>query len=136
MKKTILFIALGLLSISCELGDDSPNTTLEILTVSEVNMPTAFRRDSITEIKVKYIRPTSCHFFNSFYYNGEDFDRTVAIYCAKTNQQGCQTDNITSVEVPLRFRPTEIGTYHFKFWSGEDANGLDQFLEYDVIVDH
>ncbi|MES2747173.1 MAG: hypothetical protein V4648_02275 [Bacteroidota bacterium] len=136
MKKIILFIALGLFFTSCDLGDEEPNYTLEILPISEVTMPTAFAKDSITEIPLKYIRPTSCHFFDDFYYEKINFQRTVAIYCAKANLDNCQNDNVTVIEVPLRFKPTELGTYHFKFWTGENSLGANQFLEYDVVVDH
>lgn len=136
MKNFILFIAFCFILSSCELNSGQPEFSLETLPVSEVDMPSAFAQDSITEITVKYIRPTSCHFFDSFYYNKNGFERTVAIYAAKDNQGSCQTDNVTIVEVPLRFKPTEIGTFHFKFWSGEDSFGLDQFIEYDVVVDH
>lgn len=136
MRKIILIIPFYFLLSSCELNSGQPELTLETLPVSEVNMPTAYAKDSITEIPVKYIRPTSCHFFNSFYYAKNNFDRTVAIYSARATQASCQTDNVTIIEVPLRFKPTEIGTYHFKFWSGEDVGGLDQFIEYDAVVDH
>lgn len=136
MKKIILFIPFYFLLSSCELNSGDPVSTLEALPVSQVDMPTAYARDSITEIPVKYIRPTSCHFFYDFYYVKNNFDRTVAIYTSRATNASCQTDNVTVIEVPLRFKPTEIGTYHFKFWSGEDALGVDQFIEYDVIVDH
>jgi len=136
MKKLILFIPFYFLLSSCELNSGQPEASLEILPVSEVDMPTAFARDSITEIPIKYIRPTSCHSFYNFYYNKNNFDRTVAIYSSKSNLTSCITDNVTAVDVLLRFKPTEIGTYHFKFWSGEDALGLDQFIEYDAVVDH
>ena len=136
MKKIIIIITLGLLLISCDPGEGQPNYSLEILPVSGVVMPTAFRKDSITEIKVKYLRPTSCHFFESFYYTIDEFDRTVAIYSAKANQEGCQNDNVTVIEVPLNFRPTNLGTYHFKFWTGENATGGPQYIEYEAIVNH
>lgn len=136
MKKIILFFALGVLLTGCELSDDNPNFNLELLPVSQVNMPTAFAKDSITEIPVKYIRPTSCHFFDSFYYAKNGFDRAVAIYAAKANNVACQDDGVTEIEVPLRFKPTELGTYHFRFISGENPDGSLQFIEYDVTVDH
>lgn len=136
MKKLVLLITLGLFFAGCDLGDDEPKYNLEVLPVSQVTMPTAFAKDSITEIPIKYIRPTSCHFFDSFYYAKNGFDRIVAIYCAKANNVACQTDGVTEVEIPLRFKPTELGTYHFKFLVGENPAGTYQFVEYDVVVDH
>ncbi len=136
MKKIVVLIALGFFISSCEVGDDRPNYGFEFVAVSEVTMPTEFAKDSITEIPVKYIRPTSCHFFDSFYYEKSGFDRVLGIYCAKALLDDCQLDNVTSVEVPLRFKPLELGTYHFKFISGENPDGSLQFLEYDALVDH
>ncbi len=135
MKKIISAIAIGFLFISCDLGDED-TSRLEILPVSTVDMPTAFAKDSITKIPVKYIRPTTCYLFNNFYYDKYMFNRTVAIYAINLNENGCQDDNVTLVEVPLSFKPSELGTYHFRFWTGEDALGVDQFIEYDVLVDH
>jgi hypothetical protein len=137
MKKIILFMALSLFFTSCDIGgNDNTDYVLNIVPVSEVTMPTAYAKDSITNIPVKYIRPTSCHFFDSFYYEKTDFTRTIAIYCAQSLQGNCQADNVTSVEVNLPFKPTQLGVYHFKFLTGQDANNVPQFLEFDVTVDH
>lgn len=136
MKRVLLFLTLGLLFAACDIGDSDIGYTFDMVPVSTVDMPADFAKDSITEIPVKYLRPTSCHFFDSFYYVKNGFDRTVAIYCAKVNDMGCQVDGTTELEVPLRFRPTELGTYHFKFFSGENIDGTPQFLEFDAVVDH
>ena len=135
MKKIILTIAIGFLFISCDLGDQE-NNSIDLLSVNSVDMPIAFAKDSITEIPVKYIRPSSCHFFYDFYYERYDFKRTVAIYAVRSDSGGCQTDNTTLVEVGLKFKPTELGTYHFRFWTGDNAQGASQFIDYDVVVDH
>lgn len=136
MKKYLLLFTLSFSLFSCSTNEEE-SFSFEILPVSQdVVMPTAFAKDSVTEIPVKYIRPTSCHFFDGFYYDREDFTRTVAIYTNKINQEGCQIDNATEVTVTLKFKPTYLGTYHFKFWKGENAQGVDEFFEHDVVVDH
>jgi hypothetical protein len=38
------------------------------------------------------------------------------------------------VEETFNFYVTNTGNYIFKFWTGEDANGNDTFLEYDIPV--
>lgn len=135
MKKIISALAIGFLFISCDLGDEE-TSSLELLPVNSVDMPTAFAKDSITEIPVRYTRPTTCHFFNDFYYSRVGFKRTVAIYTVNLNQTNCQNDNVTLVEVPLRFKPAELGTYTFRFYTGDNAQGVSQYIEYDAIVDH
>lgn len=137
MKKILLFIALGLFLNSCDIGgNDNTNYVLNIVPVSDVTMPTAFAKDSITNIPLKYIRPTTCHFFDSFYYEKVNFERTVAIYCAQSLQGNCEADNVTAVEVNLPFKPTQLGVYRFKFLIGQDVNNVPQFLEFDATVDH
>jgi hypothetical protein len=40
------------------------------------------------------------------------------------------------ITVPLNFKPKEMGTYHFRFWIGENENGVDQYIEHEITVDH
>jgi hypothetical protein len=135
MKKIVFLITLGLLVISCDVTPDE-TYSYEVSPVFEIVMPTAFKKDSITEIPVKYKRPSTCNLFNKFYYESEGFDRYIAIETLKVNQDNCQVDTQTIYEVPLKFKPVELGTYHLKFWTGPDAQGVDQYLTYDVVVDH
>lgn len=135
MRKIVFLIVLGLTIISCDVNQDE-TYTYEVNPVFGVVMPTAFKKDSITEIPVKYKRPSTCHIFKNFYYEVTDFNRTVAIETIKVNQDNCQVDTETVYESPLRFKPTVLGTYHFKFWTGQDTQGVDQYLEYNVVVDH
>lgn len=134
--KRIILTGLVLAFYSCSVPNDEENFRYEVNPVYQVTMPTKFAVDSVTIIPVKYKRPSSCHFFNDFYYNPVDFTRTVAIGMIVSTSGNCQTDNTTIIEVPLKFSPKIIGTYHFKFWIGNDANGVEQFSEHDVVVDH
>jgi len=134
--KRIILIGLVLGFYSCSIPNDEENFKYEVDPVYQVTMPTKFAVDSVTIIPVKYKRPSSCHFFNDFYYNPVDFTRTVAIGMLVSTSGNCQTDNTTIIEVPLKFRPNLEGTYHFKFWTGTNLSGVEQFQECDVVVDH
>jgi hypothetical protein len=137
MKKFILITLSSLMFISCSIDNPGEGVNLEIVPVSTVQMPTAFKVDSITEIPVTYIRPSSCHLFSNFYYNSIGNERTVAVYCSKINNQNC-TDGggfNLPITVPLSFKPASIGTYKFRFWTGNIA-GVDQYIEHEVVVDH
>lgn len=120
---------------SCSLDEDQ-GLYLEIVPISTVEMPTAFRVDSITQIPISYLLPTSCHTFSNFYYNSIGNERTVAVYCTKTNGQNCTPNPNYGITVPLKFKPKEIGTYNFRFWTGVNEDGVDQYIEHEVIVDH
>jgi hypothetical protein len=135
MKKIVFLIALSFVFFSCDVSEEQ-NYTYEINPVYQVIMPTEFAKDSVTNITVKYKRPSSCHLFSKFYYESYGFERKVAIENIKVEQDNCQTDNETVLEMPLKFLPNAIGTYHFKFWTGTDTQGVDHYLEYDVVVDH
>lgn len=138
MKKFIFITLSSLLFFSCSLDNPNEEYILEIVPVSTVEMPTKFRVDSITEIPITYIRPTSCHVFSNFYYNSIGNERTVAVYCTKIGNSNCINDsgNNYPLTVPLNFKPKNTGTYNFRFWTGVDTNGTDQYIEHEVVVDH
>lgn len=135
MKKIFLILAISYLTFSCTADYQAPQQSLETLPVSAVVMPTQYAKDSITEIPLTYIRPTVCHTFYDFYYLREGLNRTVAIISLKQNSDSCPASQ-TSYTIPLQFKPTALGTYHFKFWTGANAAGVDQYTEYDAVVNH
>lgn len=134
MKRIASAIALCLLIVSCTPEGDT--YTLEILPVAKVETETAFAKDSVTEISVKYLRPSNCHFYEDFYYERIEFTRIVAIYNARLNKDNCQSVANDTVTVPLKFKPTQLGTYTFKFWKGTNNAGEDEYFEYDAVVNH
>ena len=105
-----------------------------LMPVESVTMPATYTVGNISKIMIKYRRPTQCHIFNGFYYDINENVRTVAIQAVKLNQSNCPDDSENIYEVPLDFKPTTAGEYTFKFWTGVDANGVDQYLVYDVVV--
>lgn len=135
MKKIIaVFIVIVTMS-ACSLNEEQTYIN-EIVPIAEVNFPTEFATDSITFIPMKYIKPTSCHLYNGIIYQATGLTRLVAIETIKVNQDNCQPDNVTVTDVNLKFKPIAEGVYHFKFFSGINNQGVDQFLEFDAIVDH
>jgi hypothetical protein len=136
MKYIYFLLGIGFITISCDHKNDRPNQSLEILPVSQVVMPVKFAKDSITEIPVQYIRPTVCHSFYDFYYERNDFTRTVAIIALKENGGSSCPVSQLDYTATLNFKPSSLGTYHFKFWTSTDAQGVDHFIEYDAVVNH
>lgn len=134
MKKLISALVLCFILASCE--PEGEGYTIEILPVAKVEMQTAFRKDSVTQIPVKYLRPSNCHFYEDFYYDKVGFSRIVAIYNSRLDRDNCQSIENDTITVPLKFKPTELGTYTFKFWRGTTAAGVDEYDEYDAVVNH
>ena len=118
---------------SCSL-DDEPRSEEAMLPVLSVEMPDTYVADNISTIMVSYKRPTDCHIFNGFLYNVDGNITTIGIKTVVFNQDNCTDDSANTYEVPMNFTPTEAGEYTFKFWTGNDAQGLPLFIEHTIVV--
>lgn len=138
MKKIFLVLLIPFLFLSCSKDSENDDITLELLPVSEVELPSNFGVNKENIIKVKFIRPTDCYAFNQFYYEIEGNISTIAVESSvfHYNNGGCpalQSNNVATQN--LKFRPETIGEYTLKFWNGKDTNGNDLFLTYNVLVE-
>lgn len=133
MKKLVVFI-LSLMMISCSLSDDSDIATYEFLPIENVIMPTEFERNEVYEIRLSYLRPTSCHVFNDILFESHLNERTVAIIEAFFNGPDSCYELNELKEVTISFKATTEDLYVFKFWQGKDDNGEDQYLVVEVPV--
>jgi hypothetical protein len=115
--------------------DDGTSFGFEILPVESVDIPDEFELGETYPITVSFLRPSTCHSFKEFYYLKENNERTVAPITYVFNDNDCKTledDNL--VEATFNFRVTGNGSYIFKFWQGEDADGESQYLIKEVPV--
>ncbi len=136
MKNIIFILLFTILFTSCSNNvDNGPQYQIDTVPVVMDAFPTKFAADSITEIPMKYILPTNCSNFYTIYYLKNINTRTVAVEVIKESQKSCSVNTVYSTAT-LKFKPTFIGTYHFKFWKSTDSAGLDTFYEYDAIVTH
>ena len=134
MKKLVLLLSVLFVFNSCTL-DDEPNAVQEILPIESVIMPDDFTINVSNRIKINYVRPTTCHLFNGFYYRYEGDTRVVAINAAKLNSSNCEAAvEEGTYEVILDFKPQQAKTYIFKFCKGKNAEGVDEYLEYEAVV--
>ncbi len=137
MKRYFLIFAafIGLLSpISCSV-DDGENFHFTPLRIINAELPESFVFGGSYDIEVSYIRPDDCTFFNGF--DVLQVDNTtrnvVVIGSVLTDESSCNTleeEITTSFNFSVRF----TGTYTFRFWTGEDTNGEQQYLEIEVPV--
>ena len=134
MKKIVAFLSLFLIAISCSVDDDQPNVHYELVPVESVNLEDTLTVGLVNNIEINYKKPSTCHGFDGFYYEKNGFERIIGVQNYVIEQTDCQPiTNITRQEV-LKFKPTEVGTYTFKFWQGKDTNGEDIFLEIERPV--
>lgn len=135
MKNWIIILSIIFALSSCSVSTD-PDREFTTLPIEQVEMPTSYTLGNISKIKIKYKRPTDCHIFNGFYTNYESsnlFDKVVAIRTVKLNNSNCAPDD-SVFEINYEFKPTSPGTYTFRFWLGQDENGIDQYDIHEVVV--
>ena len=131
MKKLLVLVFLSFLVNSCSVGADETRVN-ELLPVQSVVLPTAMAVDDISQITVKYTRPTDCYIFNGFNLNIDGFTNYVAVQAVKLKESNCMPDNENVLEVTLLYKPTVAGLYTFKFWTGKDTAGNNTFISYEI----
>jgi hypothetical protein len=132
MKKLILLLSLLFVLNSCD--KDETSYSVVALPVESVVIPSAFDLGETYAITMKYYRPTNCHSDYGIFYDKDLNIRTCAVKNVLENRNNCSEIQNVLVEETFNFYVTNTGNYIFKFWTGEDANGNDTFLEYDVPV--
>lgn len=135
MKRLFLLCVLALSFTSCSIDrDDSSDFYYEILPIESVDIPDEFTLGETYAIHLKYLRPSTCYAFNDFYYTSEANQRTVAIINTVYPNAACETLDNEMVDVSFNFIVNNTGTYVFRFWQGEDANGNDTYYIVEVPV--
>jgi hypothetical protein len=131
MKNLVLLFLVALSFTSCV--SDDQGTQFFISTVENVEMASAYKVDSTSQIMIQYKRPTNCYLFDGFAVAKDSLMRDVAVRFAKLDEDNCDVDE-TVYEIPFNFHPISAGTYHFRFWKDRDVNGVDTFIEADAVV--
>jgi hypothetical protein len=132
--KHLLFAILAITLMACNKDDDRVTFHEELLPVNNVTFPTQFKRDSLYIIPIEYIRPSTCHAFEGFYYSKNLNKRTVAVATTVFEQNNCTTPSLNTMTADLRFIPTTEASYIFRLWKGKDGNGNDVFQEFEIPV--
>ena len=134
MKKIAALIGVFLLIISCSPENDQAKIHFELLPIESVVLPVNFTVNNINEIEINFLRPTSCHGFDGFLYEKNDFTRTIALQSYVLEKDNCAALTNEIVTQKLNFKPLETGIYLLRFWKGKDTNGVDIFEEISVDV--
>ncbi|MEZ2413785.1 hypothetical protein ACA086_02400 [Muriicola sp. E247] len=129
----ILFF-LALVFQSCKLEDDSVNFNFIPLQIVSADLPQSFELNETYEIRVRYLRPSGCVFFEGFDITKEaTTTRNVVAIGTEFYEDPC-TQAIEELEATFNFICLYDDTYLFRFWSGENENGEQQYLEIEVPV--
>ena len=134
MFKDILKMRRSFTVWSCDVDDDYVDYNFEFIPIENVVIPESFNLGDTYQISMTYFKPTSCYAFHDFYYASEGNERTVAVINVVFESSNCVALEDEPVEVFFNFIAKYNQTYVFKFWQGEDENGEDIFLTYEVPV--
>ena len=134
MKKIVLFLVVITTLLSCSLDDDNATYTYQVLPIDSFVVPTSFTLGQTYSIKLKFQKPTSCHYYQGIYYDKNLNTRTIAVQTAAQKDQVCTQEIPPLSEVSFNFFVTSNGSYIFKFYKGEDAAGKDIFEEVEIPV--
>ena len=127
-----LFLLLGL--TACELEDDSIKYHFVPLQITSVDVPDSFTLNETYEISVTFIRPSSCTFFEGFDVRQADTTiRNVVAIGSEIDDQQC-TQVVEEVTESFNFLVIYDQDYLFRFWTGEDENGVSEYLEISVPI--
>lgn len=133
IKFVIPFLTVVLLS-SCNDRFDGD----EILSAVPVKIDSiTISRDTMNIFEVQTIQTFSqyssgCEGFYGYDYNhSAPHERTVTAYKFTTD---ASCGNVVERGSQINFKPQEVGTYSFRFWSGKNTSGENIWIEKQVTV--
>ena len=134
MRNCWLLVLVAIGFISCNTDVEGDKFHLELLPIDSAILPLEFKKDSIYELPFKYIRPSTCHVFEGFYYERNLNVRTIAIQTSVLEYDNCVSAAVNPITEILKFKPTTETSYIFKLWKGKDANDVDIYEEITIPV--
>ncbi len=129
--KALLFL---LVLTACDIGDDEVNYHFVTLQITDVTMPETFNLNETYEIGVTVLVPDGCTEFEGFDITSEGTTvRTVVAIGTRWDDVAC-TEVVSEVETTFDFLCLYPETYLFRFWTGENEQGVPQYLDIEVPV--
>lgn len=131
-----MFVLMIATFTSCSLDNDQNTQILtEVMPIESVDMPDQFIRGQDHEISITYTKPNSCYQFYDVTYIVSGSDRIVTVLNSvySYDEANC-TGEPEQVTASLIFTPTSSETHIFKFYQGENDQGIDQYHLVEVPV--
>lgn len=133
-----LYLFLSLLFFSCQLDLEDENTKFVKIPVFEIQTPESMIVDFEYTFTFKYALPNGCY---SFYEIDIEYDnlpdknvRLITAFAEVETDTYC-TEEYREDTYSFPFKPEEAKTYLFKFWIGQDAQGVDLFEDFELVVE-
>lgn len=122
---------------SCSLDDDGANFHYAPLEIVNAQVPDTFEYGQIYNINVDLLRPDDCTLADRFDVRQSTTDstnvRTVSHIGIVLDKDSCEelAEEITD---SFQFEVIYTKPYIFKFYTGDNANGDPEFIEFEVPV--
>ncbi len=136
-----LYLFFSLLFVSCQIDPDDENTRIEKIPALEIQIPPEMTAGLEDTISFKYPLPNGCYSFYSVDVvdvsdaNHPDKNiREVTVFAEIANETFC-TEEYIEESYYLAFRPMESKDYLFRFWTGQNEHGIDEFEEFELVVE-
>ncbi len=135
MKRyTLIILALFAFSACSTDNNDMPNYHFEYVSISSVDIPEEFVLGETYPVTITYELPNSCSEFYSYDYIYSDTSRIIGAIAIVDDSTTACDEMITSESFTINVQASQTETYTFKFWQGQDDQGVDQYLIIDVPV--
>jgi len=136
MKKILALLGALFIITSCSLEEDKLKFEMEFLPAVPVGLPEYMQPGQTYEFRVQYSRPTDCYYFDGFYYEADGDTHIIAVQALVIKDAECNPiETLTPEEGTFQVTCAPnytLSNYHFKFYQGEDASGVQQFM--DVVI--
>lgn len=134
MKKFLILIVIVITTLtSCSLDENTANFYTEFMPIINVEIPSEFIHGETHDVLVSYNSPNTCYVFNNIAYQTNLNESTIAVVNTVYTNRNCEDLN-EEIEVSFSVFVNSLDTYVFKFYQGEDEEGLDQYLIIEVPV--
>jgi hypothetical protein len=133
MKKLFGLLVFMVTLTSCSLDDDGPEFAFQIMPIESVDVPDSFIFGETYDISVTYDRPSDCYIFNDFIYDVEDNQRTVAVVNTVYDNSSC-TPQVETMTAGFELTVSSFDAYIFRFYIGENEDGVDEYHYVEVPV--
>jgi len=131
---SLIFVLFVFVLSSCSLDDDRPNFYFIPLQVISAELPDSFNLHETYQIKVTYMLPNGCASFEGFDVTPiEQTTRNVVPIGSQFDDPEC-VEGMGEAESSFNFICLYSETYLFRFWTGENENGEQEYLEIEVPV--
>ena len=136
MKNLLIIFISIIISIIILWGctpDSRQKFEFKVLPVESYILPDSLKLGTTQTFKIRYKRPSNCHFFEGFYFEKNFNERTIGV-STSVLQENCQPLSGVSLEVDLKFFTSSNEDYIFRFFKGKDVTGTNIFESVTVPV--